>query len=187
MKYLHGFLLLNLFITANGQGNRPLHIGDSVLCGIVFYIDSATIGGRQHGLMCAFTDQSAGIQWYNGKYITTKATRNVKFDIANARRVINSQGPGNYAASICDNPIDSCTGWYLPSKTELLLMFNNLSKKGKGGFANTGYWSSVEAGTKDSTSRPQKKAWIVDFFDGKSFTNDKINKNHVRAVREFRN
>ena len=188
MKYLLTFLLVNILLNATGQTHRQYHIGDSAFCVIVFYIFPYSTSDRQHGLVCAPEDQSVGIRWYNGKYITTGATLDKIFDKPNATRIIQKQGGGPYAATICASFEDStdCKGWYLPSRTELSHMYINLASKGIGHFATEGYWSSVEAKSSDST-KPQRKAWIVDFFNGKKFTNDKINKNHVRAVKEFRN
>ena len=47
--------------------DNGLKIGSSYQGGIIFYLDSS----KQHGLIAAPMDQSAGIQWYNGSNIST--------------------------------------------------------------------------------------------------------------------
>jgi hypothetical protein len=192
MKYLLFFLLLGILMNADGQ-SKQYHVGDTAFCGIVFYVENIdSSGGQQRGLVCAREDQSTGIQWYNGTYFSIFAIDDRLFDKGNADTIIIFQKAGTYAATICNSyhtADSSCTGWYLPSKTELNLMYTALAVKGIGGFANEGYWSSLEATSdpKDINTPGKRKAWIVDFFDGKIFLNDKINKNRVRAIRAFRN
>ena len=106
-----------------------------------------------------------------------------------------SAGPGtatgDYAAliaanySVQDNGIDPCTGavtetcygdWYLPSKFELNLLYNQ--KSVVGGFANDFYWSSTEDGGGD--------AWLQYFSNGyQGYASDKNYSVRVRAVRAF--
>jgi hypothetical protein len=106
-----------------------------------------------------------------------------------------SAGPGtatgDYAAliaanySVQDNGIDSCTGavsetcygdWYLPSKVELNLLYNQ--KTVVGGFASYYYWSSTELDSND--------AWFQDFLNGgQGFVNKDNTNIGVRAVRAF--
>ena len=97
---------------------------------------------------------------------------------------------GNNAAliaanySVQDNGIDGCTGavtetcygdWYLPSKVELNLLYNQTVVVG--GFDNNIYWSSTET---DSNL-----AWYQYFHNGFQVTNTKSLPNSVRAVRAF--
>ncbi len=97
---------------------------------------------------------------------------------------------GNYAAliaanySVQDNGIDPCTGvvtetcygdWYLPSKFELNLLYNQ--KIVVGGFASNGYWSSSEGYSYG--------AWGQGFSYGKPNGGNKNLPLPVRAVRAF--
>ena len=45
-------------------------VGEQYQGGIIFWVDPE----GQHGLIAAKTDQSSGIQWYNGTYFATNAT-----------------------------------------------------------------------------------------------------------------
>jgi hypothetical protein len=151
-----------------------LHIiGESYGGGIVFFI----CDGGQHGLVAADVDQSTGIQWYNGSFSTTNAVRDKLYSGANnTERIINSQGIGGYAAQICANYQGGDYGdWYLPSKSELNLLY--LQKVALGGFENDSYWSSSEFGTID--------AWGLNFNDGSLNNIPKDGTLHVRAIRAF--
>ena len=74
---------------------------------------------------------------------------------------------------------DSCTdlgsGWRLPTKDELNLLYINKDKIG--GFAKNYYWSSTEL---DSYN-----AWRQGFSDGDQFFVYMDDGNAVRAVRSF--
>ena len=191
-KQLLVFLLL-AGIASNAQ-QRQFKIGDTLQCGIVFHIEKDTFN-RQHILIASMKDQSTGIAWYNGQFVSIFATRDILFDRGNAEAVIRMQGNGNYAATLCQNfslNDSTCqtrdTLWYLPSVSELRLMYQVLDSSGRLSFAKEGYWSSVEFTDENNPQKTkQKKAMIVDFFNGRSLSNNKSNKYHVRAIREFIN
>jgi len=79
--------------------------------------------------------------------------------------------------------------WFLPSKDELNLMWENLADTAGdnntgpsapdniGGFAKVFYWSSTEISS--------NFAWVQDFNDGIQYNFFKSNIIHVRAVRAF--
>jgi hypothetical protein len=154
-------------------GTNTHTVGDFYGGGIVFYVSA----DRQHGLIAAASDQSTGIQWYNGSYTTTNAVRdNVYAGQNNTERVIINQGAGSYAAQICANFNGDYFGdWYLPSKVELNLLYQQ--KDVVGGFASAPYWSSSE----DSASL----AWCQTFNDGNQYNYFKGGAYCVRAIRAF--
>ena len=76
--------------------------------------------------------------------------------------------------------MEDVMNWRLPDKEELNLMYENLHKKGIGGFTNTFYWSSSE--------HSAVTAWIQGFYYGHQYYSNKGNKDGglwVRAVRAF--
>jgi len=166
-------------------------VGDFAQGGIVFWVDET----GQHGLVCAKEDQSTGLRWYAGTFGYTQAKGDGPYaGEANTSIIIAAQvaigDDGNtYAARIC-NELQITEGgktygdWYLPSKMELDLMYQNRVTINATAVANGGssflgylYWSSTE----ESNIR----AWYHHF--GLNIQNY-INKNYtarVRAVRAF--
>ena len=64
-------------------------------------------------------------------------------------------------------------GWRLPTRVELLLMYEN--KNVVGGFADSYYWSSTEF--------DNYGAWYQDFDYGNQYVNNKVITYYVRAVK----
>lgn len=157
-------------------------IGNSYQGGICAYIfvpgDPGYIAGQQHGLIAAPSDQSTGIQWFNGSAVTTGATASaLGTGYSNTYKIITVQGSGSYAASLCNNlGLGGHFDWYLPSKDELNKLY--LNQSAIGGFnSTTYYWSSTE----DAAS----SAYCQMFFNGNQYIGLKYTNYHVRAVREF--
>ena len=150
-------------------------IGQSYQGGIIFYID----GTGAHGLICATTNQSTGIRWYNGSYVTTGATTSsVGYGNSNTNTIVSYQGTGSYAARLCyDLILNGYSDWYLPSRSELSLMYTNLKSAGLGGFSSIDYWSSTEY---SATS-----AYYQSFSTGTASYATKSTTKYVRAVRTF--
>jgi len=67
-------------------------------------------------------------------------------------------------------------GWRLPTRLELLLMYNNQYELG--GFANSYYWSSTEYAF--------NTAWELYFLNGLQNFLNKNYFNYVRAVRDIK-
>ena len=67
-------------------------------------------------------------------------------------------------------------GWRLPTKVELLLIYEN--KEVGGGFAVLYYWSSTEG--------DNFFAWWQNFSNGSQSSNNKTNTNYVRAVKTIK-
>lgn len=172
--------------TINGFRNygsdpcTPLTVGCSYQGGIVAYIfvygDAGYVGGQTHGLIAAPSDQSTGIQWYNGSYTTTGVNGTaIGLGYANTNAIVASQGAGTYAAQLCDDlSLGGYTDWWLPSKDEMLKVWNNRALIG--GFNDGGvYWTSSEY---DSTD-----AWETNYTDQRVFIKNATE--FVRAIRSF--
>ena len=165
-----------------------MQIGQSYLGGIIFYLDGTGI----HGLIAAPSDQSTSALWYNGgTYKLTNATGSIKgTGLANTNLITAALGGGSYAATICTTLNLSGTGWYLPSKDELNLMYTNIgpgatgSNKNIGNFEPTAtrpylpYWTSTE--------HLHRFAWTQYFLKGLHGYGLSLKaKGRVRAIKSF--
>ncbi len=158
-------------------------IGESFGGGIVFYKDAS----NEHGLIAAPSDQSDGIQWYNGSYLRTNATPTLPFTgLGNTNQIIAVQGDGNYAAKLCaDLVLNGFDDWYLPAKSELVELYNE--RKNVGGFSDNFYWASTE-NDNDIGAWRDSLAWYVNFTDSLNGYKNCYYKNfnaRVRAIRAF--
>ncbi len=166
-------------------------VGDFAQGGIVFWVDET----GQHGLVAAKEDQSTGVRWYAGTSGNTQAKGDGPYageantSIIIAAQVAIGDDGSTYAARIC-NELQITEGgktygdWYLPSKEELNLMYQNKATidatagaNGGSGFASTFYWSSTEG---NNTS-----AWLQYFGSGTQYNFNKTYTLRVRAVRAF--
>jgi hypothetical protein len=159
-------------------------IGQNVpdLGGFIFYMDPTGC----HGLISAPADQSTGIKWWNGSSTHTTAFAScVGCGDGNTSMIVYNQGEGTYASKLCyDLSLGGKTDWYLPSKNELNLMYQNIGQGdvlglgNVGGFADNNYWSSTEV--------DNGLAWLQRFGNGRQengFGKDNIL--YIRAVRAF--
>ena len=154
-------------------------IGDSYGGGKIFWVDAA---GRQV-LIAATADQSTGIKWSNNSIKTGAGLEGVYAGRANTVMISTMQHAGSYAAQVCSDysVTDPVTNeyyddWYLPSKTELSLLY--AQKTVVGGFNTSAfYWSSTEY--VPSTTF----AWSVYFTNGLMSDNSKTSTHYARCVR----
>ena len=159
--------------------------------GVIFYVNpSATDGWRYLEAAPASTEFKAA---WSSAFADVKGT-NVELGTGkpNTQAIVNhalNTGESYRAAMVCDNlKSGGYDDWFLPSKSELNLMFVYLKEAGIGGFKDDWYWSSS-----DGTNRG---AWMQRFSDG-SQNGDGYgnwggnqpgykNQEHlVRAIRQF--
>ncbi|MCX7023241.1 MAG: InlB B-repeat-containing protein [Spirochaetes bacterium] len=153
--------------------------------GIVFYVKDGYSNDWRY-LEAAPSDQSDNIFWFNGSKMATGADGlGVGTGKTNTTAIVNALGPGTYAAKVCaDLRLGGYSGWFLPSRDELSLMYTNLKLAGLGYFSPEYYWSSSEGGV---------GAWVRSFENGNpasargvpipGVTNE--TGLHVRAIRAF--
>ena len=158
-----------------------LTVGQAYQGGVIAYLlqagDSGYDANVPHGIIAAPSDQSTGIQWYNGNDVATGAVgAAIGKGNGNTDAIVAIQGPGNYAAKLCaDLQLNGFTDWYLPSKEELNKLY--LNKGLINGFAINYYWSSSESS--------YNEAWMQNFNLGSQSDLSKFSQNYVRAVRAF--
>ncbi|MCP4075815.1 MAG: DUF1566 domain-containing protein [Gammaproteobacteria bacterium] len=175
----------------NASGAITYSVGDFAQGGIVFWVDET----GQHGLVCAKENQSTPVRWYAGTHGNTHATGDGLYaGEANTSIIIAAQlaigDDGNtYAARIC-NEYNITEGgikygdWYLPSREELNLMYQNkatiistANANGGTAFGVLSFWSSSEYSN--------DYAYGQTFVTGFQFFNLKSNTFVVRAIRAF--
>jgi hypothetical protein len=87
-------------------------------------------------------------------------------------------GETERAAQICFQvDINGFSDWFMPSRDELDMMYQNLHLFGVGGFSNTYYWSSSQVWT--------DTAWFISFNHGQQGFHAKNCTYRVRAIRAF--
>lgn len=162
-------------------------IGEFYGGGNIFWLDET----GEHGLIAAMADvgSATGTRWYNGTYKVTGANADgVYAGIYNTDKIIASQGVGTYAANLCSDYIYSSgnvfySDWYLPSKYELNLMYQNRTSLAPFNYSYGVYWSSTEA-----SGNPSEQAWDQVFMTGGGGYQDESQKDwedQVRCIRKF--
>jgi hypothetical protein len=168
---------------------RWAYVGKPYQGGVIAYIfqpdDPGYVSGQTHGLIAATADQDggAGIAWDEGTSIVTGATGTaLGTGQSNTTAIVANQGPGSYAAQLCndytnaDNGTGVYSDWYLPSRNELSELYFN--KGAIGGFVSESYWSSSEAG--EIAAHSQSFHLGLQDVSSKSYWSFR-----VRAVRSF--
>jgi hypothetical protein len=157
--------------------------------GIIFYINpSATDGWRYLEAAPASTEAKAAWSSVNATVKGTNAE--IGTGKQNTQAIVThslNNGEVCRAAMLCDNLVSGgFDDWFLPSKSELNLMFAYLKEAGTGGFKEDWYWSSSESGDRNGTWAQhfsggiQEGTGIFDYSIGR-----KAQEHLVRAIRQF--
>lgn len=179
-KYLFLIAVILLFLSIansckkkDSDDSAQYTVGQSYGGGIVFYVD----GTGTHGLIASTTDQSNTCVWgCVGTAVAVAEDSTVGAGQANTTAIVNTCTTMGIAAKVCnDLVLGGFSDWYLPSKLELELMYEQ--KAAIGGFTQYGYWSSTEHGN--------GTAWVEYFNTGTKATTMKSDGCHVRAIRSF--
>jgi hypothetical protein len=175
---------------ATWQPGIPTYqIGDFAHGGVVFYVEPC----GTKGLVCAIQDQDggSGIKWRGGSddYNTMARGSQIYGGKFNTSIIIAVHAAkddfDDHAALVCANYTSGYFGdWYLPTPSELYLMYlnriiinNTAIANGGSAFSEAAYWSSQE----DNAD----KALKYGFVDGITSPSFKYLELLVRAVRAF--
>ena len=164
--------------------NATYEVEDFAHGGLVFYVDST----GQHGLVAAMDDLEGTYEWgcsqqeVNGADGTSIGTgyQNT-IDIVN-QGCSTVNGSITAAQAAFDAEINGYSDWYLPSRNELIEMYNTIGNGGPegniGGFENNMYWSSTEFDI--------NYKWSVYFDDGNTYLHGfYYTSSRVRPIRSF--
>lgn len=155
----------------SGKTMGTVHAG-----GIVFYND-----GNGNGLVCAESNQSTGSQWGCYGYSIGGTSTAINTGMTNTNAIIaRCSSNGIAARNASDLILNGFDDWFLPSKEELNLMYQNLKIHNLGGNWGDNYWSSSEY-----NENPSENACVQSFNDGSQGNTSKNMSFHVRAVRAF--
>jgi hypothetical protein len=151
--------------------------------GIVFHV---TDGGR-HGLEAAHEDQSSGVAWGcsgvdvpDTNYITSVGDPDPNTGAHNTQAIVGVESCAGGAADVASSymgPNGITTGWYLPNKQELNLLYLQAVEGTVVGFDGATYWSSSQF--------ISIAAWVLRFSDNTPYADIKNGALGVRAVRAF--
>ncbi|GHT80490.1 hypothetical protein FACS189467_2750 [Bacteroidia bacterium] len=157
--------------------------------GIVFYDKFNSAGGwRYLEVAPASTEQTMEWGLYNATLGSTQTGLGAgKQNTQRIAEKLHEKNEYGRAGEFCELlEYDGYDDWFLPSKDELNLVYQNLKVKGIGSFRGDVYWSSSEDGW--------AYAWYQNFSNGEQghgggypFTNgtEKNRSLRVRAIRQF--
>ncbi|MCK4996725.1 hypothetical protein KAS08_00330 [Candidatus Pacearchaeota archaeon] len=147
--------------------------------GWIFYIDEANEFEWTYLEAAPIETEWTSKEW--GSYGTFIEETTVEVGSGKYNTVLIASAPSinsDNAASLCDRlAYNEYEDWFLPSKNELNLMFENLFLQGFGEFANDYYWSSSEYSSYHT--------WAKKSSGNYPFTDIKFHLNKVRAIRFF--
>ncbi|MDL2229176.1 DUF1566 domain-containing protein [Treponema sp. OttesenSCG-928-L16] len=164
--------------TASGKVYK---IGDFGPAGGIVFYDKGIFSNGWRYLEAAPLETEFTAQWgayqkdVSGTIVAVGGgKRNTQLIVEFLRR----QGENGRAAQLCEDlSFDGFSDWFLPSKDELNLMYQNLKTKGLGGFSDSLYWSSSQNNI--------DTAWCQRFSNGIQGSGNKDITGCVRAVRAF--
>lgn len=163
-------------------------IGDEAFGGIIFYLDNT----KKHGMVRSKEAIPAPL-WPNKWAWDDKARKGTKYQpvdigatgtalgdgLANTNKITAALGDGEYAANACKKYAGGgYNDWYLPSRDELKLAFQNLGFESK-----CVAWTSSEITYSDG--KPSIAYYIYSCVGLETRDDKKDKENHVYAVRNF--
>lgn len=177
---LFAFIILYTLTACSKNDKVTYKVGQSYGGGIVAYVDSS----GQHGLIAANADLDGTSIW--GCQNTLIGTSvNYGQGLLNTQKIVAGCSDVNSAARKCSDLIlNGKDDWFLPTYDELVLLYDNLHKKGLGSFKPSTYASSSES-YNDPVWGPSVNITRLDFSPGYSSFTPKVGFYNVRPCRYF--
>ncbi|MCF7944264.1 MAG: DUF1566 domain-containing protein [Spirochaetia bacterium] len=158
--------------------------------GFIFYENKNWEEDGWRYLEAAAEDQNVGIKWGDFKKFEDENgfSRGIGDGLMNTylyRRQMFGDEEASAFTSIREIDAEDASMWYLPSRDELLLMFENLHSRGIGSFADAHYWSS-SPGDDPGTSFSVRFSFSESASEeaGEAVISSSAETYHVRAVRK---
>ena len=154
--------------------------------GVVFYDKGNNTGGWRY--LEAASQDAGSVVWGTIGHDVGKTGIEIGTGKQNTQIILNymmEKGENHPAAMVCRQYSQGgYSDWFLPSKSELNLMYWNIKQNGLGGFKNEWYWSSSQI------NDGRRDAWAQMFNDGSQFIPSQFYPNKqnvylVRAIRQF--
>jgi hypothetical protein len=153
--------------------------------GIIFYHKTDTLDGWNF-LECAPLDIGTSKVFATSNQLTM--IPNLEYGLGqgdeNTALILSAIGNGNNAAKACQTyTINGFSDWYLPTRDELIKLYQNLLPLNQGGLSGNTYWSS------NQDPVYAQNAWVQSMQQVPSgtgtYTQQKTTLNRVRPVRCF--
>ncbi len=164
-------------------------VGDPFQGGVLAYLlQPGDIGydpNVPHGIIAAPNDLSSTTWGCGGTLISGADGTAIGTGALNTTQILNGCPSPTIAAGVCQNLVlNGYDDWYLPSRNELTILYNNREVIGGFTTSNVGfgleyYWSSTEYNNDASF------AWVRDFGSGYSGNGGKNGSYRVRPIRQF--
>ena len=150
------------------------YIGEYYGGGVVFHVDEE----GKHGLITTTIDKSTRKQQKSEAFILTNPVRDgIITGKFNTERINVMKGGGAADAQGNENYRDaSLSDWYLPTRYDLIKLYNNR--------AVLGGYTEFARGWK-STEFSSINQWYKSFITGGEFSNGKDDAVYIRVIREF--
>ena len=181
------FFCLALTFSCNKAKPRIPSVGEKFGGGIVLYVyqpgDYGYIAGETHGIIVAEKDLT-GLRTFglNTTDISALTSGNIGYGKSNTEAIVNAYPDSATAAKFCaDAKINYYDDWYLPSISELNIIYDNRATLGEFSYDYTShYWSST------SYQDANYKGAFARFFSTAAIcVKDRTDLYHIRPVRYF--
>jgi hypothetical protein len=176
------FLICLCLLSGAVSAQTSYRIGDTGPAGGFIFFDKGNAADGWRYLEAAPGDFRVQAEWGTMGVMIEETGIDIGYGKQNTRLIVmfaGQYGEQERAAQLCDSlSFNGADDWFLPSISELGLMYQNLVNVANTGFRQDWYWSSSQYGVYG--------AYGQHFGDGSQYANlAKTNVYYVRAIRAF--